>query len=408
MCVPDGQIIVVGTPFHQQDLYADLEKNEQYHFQRYCAWDDQAQRALWPERYNAARLAVRRKEIGEVRFAREFMCNPVSDDASLFPQSLFRGEVEVPHVVLGLDWMFWEKLGVTQRFMGVDFAISTNVGADYTVLWVMGMDKFGNRWIIDIIRERGRSFQEQLSMIREAHARYRTGFIFLESNQMQRIFGEELIRTTDLPIKQCHTGENKHSLEKGMPSLRVLLENKKLRIPRGDDRSRELTDIWIDEMRSHTFQGGKVISVGEHDDTAMAFYICEQALRAGTFGFSFGEEAEDEEAYQEVMRGLPLPGVKPDSRPDDEIYDDFYDDDVDEDFVLGAVPQRGRPRRVNAQLADSYGIEDEDLPPRHRNGGKGESHRTRRPRLRTYEEVRPKLGSPMGAAFRGGFGGDTW
>ena len=88
---------------------------------------------------------------------------------------------------------------------------------------------------------------------------------------MQRIFGDELIRTSDLPIKKFHTGVQKHSLDKGVPSLRVLLENGKFRIPRGDARSVELTDIWIDEMRSFTWHDGKLASVGGHDDTVMAY-----------------------------------------------------------------------------------------------------------------------------------------
>ena len=289
MIVPSGQIVVVGTPFHKSDLYASLQENPEYHFQKYKAVDSSGT-ALWPDRYNAELLKRRRVEIGTIRFTREFLCEPVADDMSLFPQALFRGEpTEQFQLTLGMPKDFWERLGV-QIYVGVDFAMSSSVQADYTVIWVMGTDKFGNRWLIDIIRAKGLPYQEQLSLINEVGRKYDPALIFLESNQMQRIFGDELIRLTDLPIKEFTTGVQKNSLDKGVPSLRVLLENKKFRIPRGDKRSVEATEVWIDEMRSFTWSEGKLQSVGGHDDCVMGCWICDQAIRHGGFAFTFGDE----------------------------------------------------------------------------------------------------------------------
>jgi hypothetical protein len=39
---------------------------------------------------------------------------------------------------------------------------------------------------------------------------------------------------------------------------------------------------------------GEVRSVGEHDDTVMACWICDQAIRQGGFSFSFGADGEDD------------------------------------------------------------------------------------------------------------------
>ena len=74
----------------------------------------------------------------------------------------------------------------------------------------------------------------------------------------------------------------------------MLLENQKFRIPRGDAHSVEMTDVWIDEMRNHTFQMGKVVSIGAHDDTAMACWLCDQAVRLGGFSWSFGDDYADD------------------------------------------------------------------------------------------------------------------
>ena len=300
MLRPGGQIVVIGTPFHADDLYGDLEKNDQYKHQRYRAIksDDTP---LWPERYNRERLEKKRKEIGAIRFTREFQCDPIADDMSLFPGHLFKGEgVEQPTLKLGMPLKFWNQMGV-QVFMGADFAMSSSVQADYTVVFVIGLDKMGNRWLIDIVRERGLPYQEQLSLINTLGKRYQASLIFLESNQMQRIFGDELIRTTDLPIKQFVTGVQKNSLDKGVPSLRVLLENKKFKIPRGDKATVEMTDTWINEMRSFTWVDGKLQGVGSHDDTVMACWIADQAVRQGAFGFSFGDEEDLKGSLDETL-----------------------------------------------------------------------------------------------------------
>jgi hypothetical protein len=343
MIVPNGQIIVVGTPFHQADLYADLKKNPEYEFRRYQALNQNENGedcSLWPERYSLERLKRRREEIGSIRFTREFQCDPIADDMSLFPSWLFRGEtVEQPSIRLGASKEFWDQLGIS-AFIGVDFAMSSTVSADYTVIWTMGVDQYGNRWIMDVQREKGLGFQEQLSLILDVSRRYDPGLIFLEANQMQRIFGDELIRTTDLPIKQFVTlAHNKNALDKGVPGLRVLLENKKVRIPRGDRRSVELMNEWISEMRSFTFSEGKLQSVGTHDDMVMAFWICDQAIRQGSFDYSFGDEEEvsgkDFEALMKELTG------EEEEDPEDSGIESTASGDLVGDELFGGAPLPG-------------------------------------------------------------------
>jgi hypothetical protein len=145
-------------------------------------------------------------------------------------------------------------------------------------------------------------YREQQSEINRMGRIYDPGLMTLEANQMQRIFGDELIRETDLPIyKFVTTAQNKNSLEFGVPELRVLFENGKFRIPRGDAHSIELTDILIDEFRSMTFLDGRVQSVGQHDDTVLACWLCNQAIKRGAFGFSFGDDVDIEPRRSNLM-----------------------------------------------------------------------------------------------------------
>jgi hypothetical protein len=114
------------------------------------------------------------------------------------------------------------------------------------------------------------------------------------------VFSDEIIRTTDLPVRKFFTtgvggtqplspykkgatsiAVNKHHLDRGVPGLRLSLENKKWRIPRGDRRSIDLTDTWIGEMGAVGWIDGKVQSVGEHDDLVMACWMCDSAVQLG-------------------------------------------------------------------------------------------------------------------------------
>lgn len=322
MINPGGQIIVIGTPLSSDDLYSDLKENPEYHYAEYPAESNPGHpdnKALWADRFSLEDLARIRREIGEIMYTREFLCSPISDSMSLFPLKLFRGQdVERFNLKLGMPLEFWQQAGIT-IYMGVDFAISSNVGADYTVVFVLGSDKYGNRWIVDIHRAKGMPYQEQLSLINTVARKYDPVSVFLESNQMQRIFGDELIRTSDLPIHKFNTGVQKHSLDKGVPSLRVLLENGKFRIPRGDAHSIEMTDIWIKEMNSFTYIDGKLTSVGGHDDTAMACYICDQAVKTGGFAFSFGDEEDyKEKDMDKIMKELTGDTERSDDDTEDE------------------------------------------------------------------------------------------
>lgn len=296
--IPGGQMIVVGTPFSAHDLYADLAKNSNFVFKSYPAiqnFGSKNEIALWPDRYSIEMLRKKQAN-GSLRFAREYLCQPMSDDAALFPASLFNGEgMALPYATLGMPLADWRALGVDTVYMGVDFGLSTRSGedADSTVIWVTGVDKYKNRFIMDIFERDGMGFMEQKSWIEHYARKYRAGLIFVESNQAQRIFGDELIRTTDLPVKHFVTGAEKSSLEKGIPWLRTMLEQRKYRIPRGSEETERVINKWIDQMHNFTFDKGKIINTARHDDLAMACYICERAVVEGGFGFAFGADEED-------------------------------------------------------------------------------------------------------------------
>jgi len=292
---PDGQLVVVGTPYHINDLYGWIRQNPSYKFIRFPGILDfgkPTERALFPWRWNLEQLKGKRQEVGSVAFAREILVEPVTDDISIFPSFLF------PPLFDTTLTLKPSKETIRQNgwsvFFGVDIARSASVGADYFVIFVQAKDSDGSRIILDIDASRGLPFRKQLDRIQMLAARYQPDMIFIEANAMQQVYSDELIRTTDLPIKPfVTTAINKYPLDKGVPGLRLLLENQKVVIPRGDEYSRQITDEWITECTQFGFIDGKLQGIGEHDDRVLAWWFAEEATKAGGFSFAMGDEDGD-------------------------------------------------------------------------------------------------------------------
>jgi hypothetical protein len=311
MCVPGGQIVVVGTPFHAQDLYRTLKDGGVYHHMKHPAVNPMTGNPLWPQRYDKPALDTRKKVLGSsMRWAREYLCEPITDDASLFPSHLFdQAGVKQPYR-LGLEGKYWYDQGFS-TYMGVDLALSANAGADFFCAFVIAIEPgTGDRWVVDIVRKKGMGYQQQVDTIVGLSKIYDCNFVFCEANQYQRVISDMVVRQSDVPIKAFYTtgrsknqatterrgmsgtySANKNALDRGVPGLRMLLENSKLKIP-WEDSAQERVEVWLREMQAFGFQNGKLQGVGAHDDTVMAFWMADQAARVGgSVSMDFGAES---------------------------------------------------------------------------------------------------------------------
>lgn len=336
MVPPSGQLIVVGTPFHMSDLYGWLKSNKRYAFKKYPGIIKKKggkECALFPWRWSLDALYGKREEIGPIAFAREVLCEPITDDLSIFPSHLFP-PLYNKEMTLRPSKKVLKALGWT-TYMGVDIALSANVGADYFVIFTIARDKQGNHYIIDIERTKGLSFKRQLGAIASSARRYNPSLIFIEANLFQRVYSDEMKRTSDLPVKPFVTSaQNKYPLDKGVPSLRILLENEKLVIPynEGDAYTVEQVNTWVAECTQFGFVDGKLQGIGEHDDTVMAWWLAEEAMKAGGFSFAMGDDEEtgddaegddpDDDSWKHEM-GL--------TEDEDETDEDADDDEDEED-----------------------------------------------------------------------------
>lgn len=314
MAIPGTQVVLVGTPLHVADLYGIVSKRPGFICESFPAIIEDAEgneASAWPEGRPLEWLQLQRAGMSSLQFDQEYRCRPATDAGSLFPTELLNNATILrDDFTLGGTIEKWRNSSaqIKSAYTGIDLGLAAKDG-DYTVIWTVGLDAQGNRWVMDIQRARGMAFNEQLDLIKSVHARFRQDLIYIEANQAQRIFGETLQHTTSMPIRLFHTSSEKHSLVKGIPAMRMPLENGKYRLPRGDARSVELTDQWIEEMNAFAVEDGQAINSAPHDDCAMASYVCERAIELGGSGFSFSFGYESELQTKLVVPTSTLSGL---------------------------------------------------------------------------------------------------
>lgn len=294
MLVPGGQIIVVGTPFHASDLYGDLRSKSKFATHNKNGWfvieypaifpDG---RILWPQRWSFFDLMDKKSTQGNIIFSRENLCRPITNEASIFPlKVLERSLVRMENYTLVRNRDDF-PIKFNKVVVGCDFAISANVGSDYTVFTVWGVDdETGERWLLHFYRDKGKTFHEQMQILRGINARFRPDSMVMEQNTFQQIFVQESDKQ-GLPVIGHTTGIDKYDLKTGWPGLAIDFERGKIHIPVGDKYSQDVKDLIFSDLGSVAFTDKGLESVGEHDDISSSFWLAKLGANLITTGFKY-------------------------------------------------------------------------------------------------------------------------
>lgn len=294
MLVPGGQIIVVGTPFHASDLYGDLKSKSIHATGNKKGWfvieypaifpDG---RILWPQRWSFFDLMDKKATQGNIIFSRENLCRPITNESSIFPLSVLQQSLigmEKYTVVRNRD-DFPMKFNTV--VVGCDFAISANVGADYSVFTIWGVDDERGMWLLNMYREKGKTFHEQIQILKNINVRYRPNIMVVEQNTFQSIFVQEGDKQ-GLPVMGHTTGIDKFDLKSGWPAVAVLFERRKIHIPIGDKQSQDIKDLIFSDLGSVAFTDkGGLESVGAHDDISSSIWLASLGANKLTTGFKY-------------------------------------------------------------------------------------------------------------------------
>lgn len=293
MLVPGGQIIVVGTPFHAEDLYGDLKKksisatgnrNGWFVIEYPAIFPDG--RILWPGRWGFDDLMDKRATQGNIIFSRENLCRPITNESSIFPMKVLEVSVrgmEKYTLVRNRDDF---PMKFARIVVGCDFAISANVGADWSVFTVWGVTEEREMYLMYMYREKGKTFYEQMQTLKAINVRFRPDIMVVEQNQFQVVFVQEGDRQ-GLPVMGHTTGIDKYDLKTGWPGIAVLMERGKIHIPTGDKASQDAKDLIFDDLGSVAFTDKGLESVGSHDDISSSIWLATLGANKLATGFKY-------------------------------------------------------------------------------------------------------------------------
>jgi len=274
----DAYVTVVGTPFHESDLYSELKEKRHdggwKHFVFPSIFPNG--KVLWEDRYTYNDLMIKKEDQGTTIFSRELLCRPISSASSIFPNTVTGiSKIKGANYTL-VSRLEEHPLSFKKVSMGVDLALSATAGADFSVFTVWGLTWSNEMVLIGFWRKSGASFRDQIKVIKRMNRNYRPDIIVVEANAFQRLF-VDLLEEEGLEnvVPHVTTAGNKNNFEFGLPSLAVDFERGRIILPYGDDISKAVTDLIIGEFGSIAFteNTGKLESVGEHDDTAMSSFF---------------------------------------------------------------------------------------------------------------------------------------
>lgn len=264
-----GKIIVIGTRKHPDDLHTELGRNPRYNQFVFKALHGDM--PLWPQRWSRERLLREKEEIGPLVFAQEYQNEPISEDTAYFRREWIEKCYDYTSSLLefynGKQPVFtgWDLALVADRAHAVEH------DTDYTVGITIALEEDGTRHVIDIFRERGLTPAQVIDSIKKCAEKFNPTVITIENNLFQCLYEQQVIEETDLPVVGHTTGREKMDVFKGVPSLSMLFEHRKYRLPRGDDRSAQLVGVLTNELVG--------LGVETHDDTVMALWMAECGIR---------------------------------------------------------------------------------------------------------------------------------
>lgn len=286
--IPGGKVNVVGTPFHNQDLYGDLKTKPNWKVFEYPSVFPDG-RILWENRYTFADLMEKRKGQGNLIFSRELLCRPITSDSTIFPMEILNNSIlrMDKYTLVNNRESFPVKFD--RVVVGCDFAISGSVGADYSVYTVWGIDDKDTMWLLYALREKGLSFAQQITHLKLINQNFRPDVMVLENNNFQQIFVSEADKA-GLPVVPHTTTGKKHDLKEGWASLALLFERGCIKLPYGDQKSKDFADMAMLEFSSVAYTDDKgLVSTDGHDDICSSFWLSSIAVkRIVVDAFNFG------------------------------------------------------------------------------------------------------------------------
>jgi len=283
-CIPmasmwPGNICVIGTPMTEYDLLARCQLADSgYRISRYQAMKDGS--PAWDWRYSMNDLEQKRKEMGEISFAREYLCEVVSEESRCISSKSIAQACRPDTALLvnltgdGTPRTINGTSMVPTRYTGVDLAMSAH--GDYSVSITLREHEGG--FIIEHMdRRKGMGSQAHKEWLTHIWRGLRPIRMPVDKSQ----FGQYLIddlNMAGIPVEPFKfTPDSRKEILGG---LFQMIDSGRIMIPRdpNDPITMTMTDALIHELASfvptRTATGIETYkATSSHDDTVMALAV---------------------------------------------------------------------------------------------------------------------------------------
>lgn len=234
---------------------------------------DDSGECLWPEYFSMEALLAIKHSIASQVWNREYQNEVMSDEYALFKMKDLKACCDDNLSYINSSTTFTESIAAKYGIIvqGVDPALVTDVrtaeahDTSFFVDMTIGGDYRGNCELIYLDRARGLKPSQVEARITANCLKFTPFRKAIESNSFGSLHIANLVEKTDLPIVKHHTGGNKRDPYKGVPSLAIMFENRKIKLPYKTPEDRRTTDSLLEEL--HAFGSG------EHTDQVMALWI---------------------------------------------------------------------------------------------------------------------------------------
>lgn len=310
-CGKAGELltVIVGTILHADSLLNRLlDTSTAGHFpgwlkRRYAAQfndlgdpDPDGRTILWPEYWTAEQLTQRRREIGTLAYAQEYLNQPIDDETSQFrwawlEASKARGRgvrflyAPPPRIPFGAVTSTWDPLELSELWPADAYQVLVTAwdiavvedekqarerDSDYVVGMTVGLDPSDRFHVRRLYRKRGMTPVEFRARVIAEQTVTGAQYVVIERNQAQRIHELEL-RGLGLPVVGFTTTKAKHSIWDGVPGMAYLFEAGRIDLCYATEPEQARIDTLITELHG--------LGLEAHDDTVMALWIAITTIR---------------------------------------------------------------------------------------------------------------------------------
>ena len=133
--------------------------------------------------------------------------------------------------------------------------------------------------------------RENINKIKLLGQMFDPEIVLFETNTFAKSFTQELRNMTDLNVRDFNTTRKKK--QEIILNLQMNFENKKINLPYGDNNSRKMTSMLIEELSMFSItDSGKFEGVGAHDDLVMALALANAATQTASEAFILLDDME--------------------------------------------------------------------------------------------------------------------